>query len=112
MRMQILLNQFQISTGADVEDISRAWSRFSEYLIDHELASHVSALNDRISTSDFDSDEDNVHTHCAMIYFENAEQASRAWQTIEKKIEPLASLHREVMRLVESPSFTFWGNEE
>ncbi|MEO0435285.1 MAG: hypothetical protein AAF098_00080 [Pseudomonadota bacterium] len=110
--MQVLLNQFQLRPGTNIEELSRAWKNFANYLIEHELASRVSTVFDRLTASDFDSDEGSLHTHCSMIFFKDAKQAALAWEAIEHDLEPLAFLHREVMRLVKKPSFTFWNNEE
>ncbi|MEM8490292.1 MAG: hypothetical protein AAF756_05650 [Pseudomonadota bacterium] len=108
--MQTLLNHFQLSANMKIEQLEKAWAEFGNHLLTQHLASQVSELHRRIESSDFDTDEQRPHTHLAMIHFKDAAQAARAWKAIEENTEPLAGLHREVMRLVKAPEFTFWDS--
>ena len=107
--MPKLLNQFDLKPAVTVERFEEAWGAFVDCLVKNGLAVASTPLCARVPESGYDTDEERRHALMAVIDFRDQPQADAAWTAIEGRIEPLGSLHREVISLVHDPVFSFWS---
>ena len=103
-----MLSYFDLKKGCTLKDFKAALHRYSEHMQEIDLIAGIDPVGIRHSDTILDTDDDRDQQYFFLMNFRDVAQSDAAVAHIEAAVEPSATIHSDMLSLIENARFICW----